>query len=244
MPRPQRTDHPDAVHHVSCRVNWRRFHLEHAAQAEIYFDELDAALEAFDVELLASAQMSNHHHVILRSPPKERYRRLTSRITKCGHWRPYPQGHCNSMVLSQLMRRLHRVVAVKLQLKLGLSGHFWGKRYHSREIRDSIDLTATIAYDHRNPVRAGMTLHPEDYAFSTAAAYAGSLADSRVPLAPESRLPFGLTWEKLQGAVRVYQSSKAVDDIFEAMGKMGITPGHPDYETTLHAAIRKAGLAT
>lgn len=208
----------------------------------IFFGELAAALDAYEIEMLAFALMSNHHHAVLRSPPEESYRRLTARRTKCGHYRQYPRGHCNSRVLSQFMRRLHRVVAVKLQLHLGLSGHFWEKRYHSREILGPTDLVTTIAYDHRNPVRAGITLDPTEYPLSTAAAYAGAPEDSRVPLAPESRLPFDLTWGQLQGRVRTYQSTRLLDDVIEALSKRGIDHTHPDYEALLRNALGEAGI--
>ena len=240
--RSLRNDHPDAVHHLTCRVNWQVFHLDQTDHAAIYFDEVAAALLQFDIALLGFALMSNHHHLAFRVPAKGAYRELTSRRTACRHRLAYPAGHLKSTVVAQFGHRIHRVVARKLQLKLDITGHFWDRRYFAREIHTAADLAAVIAYEHRNPVRPGIVVKPGDYPWSSAAAYASDSGASPLPLAPEDRLPFGLTWATLRERVLEYQASRAIDDVYRTLAKAGLAPTSPLYDRALVDMLRQRGL--
>ena len=239
--RNPRTDGPDRLHHITCRVNWQRFHLQDPRHAAIYFEELVAALEAYDMSLLAFVLMSNHHHFVVRSPAADRFRELTTRLSSCRHRRPYPAGHVNSTVLAQFMRRFHRVVSARLQRRMEVSGHFWGRRYHSRRIAGVADLASTIAYDHRNPVRPGMVVSPEHFPWSSAAAYESGLSHSRVPLALPERLPYGLTWSELRLYVLEMQGSNKLDALITAVRESDPESRHM-YAARLRAALRRSEL--
>lgn len=52
-------------------------------------------------------------------------------------------------------------------------GHVFGGRFWSRVCRYDEDLLATIRYIHRNPVRAGIVISPEEYPWSSHRAYLG-----------------------------------------------------------------------
>jgi len=242
MGKRQRTDAPGAVHHLTARVNWQVFHLSNPRAIAVFLNAVRTALERFHVSLLAMVLMSNHHHMVVRSPTDKRFRELTSRKTRCRHTRPYPPGHPKASVLAQFAAKIHRTVAVVLLRELSLSGRFWERRYDARLIRTPRDLRSRIAYDHRNPVRASIVLRPEHFPLSTANAYATDLEAGPVPLADERDLPFDLGWEELRRHVIAYQASKELDDLDEALKKRGVRHGSPEYEQALIEFLREAKL--
>ncbi len=236
--RKRRTDAPNAIHHLTCRVNWQAFHLREPDHAHVYFQELERALRRFDVALFAYVMMSNHHHLVVRSPEEPRFRELTTYRTRSRHRRPFPSGHQKSTVIAQFMRRLHRRVSYRLQEILGVSGHLWGRRYHARAVRGPTDLTTTIAYDHRNPVRPNIVAEPEHYLWSSADAYANREREAPVALADDSRLPFDLTWLQLRARVLEYQGSHGLDDVLLSLEKERQS-SQSNYETLLQRELEK-----
>jgi len=188
--RPCRDDEPGASWHVTVRVNWRLWHLEPAPLAECFLEVLLEAMEAFAVDMLAFVLMSNHCHLVPRSPSDPIFSVLTSRRTPCRHRRPWPVGHWKSSVLSQFMQRVLYRTSRAIQKALGRSGRFWEGRFHARRIEDSADLIRTVAYDHLNPVEQGMVIRPEEYPRGSAAWWAGT-GDSPIPLVVQG-LPFSL----------------------------------------------------
>ncbi len=53
-------------------------------------------------------------------------------------------------------------------------GHaLWQSYYHSRDIFSHKFMMQKLNYIHKNPVRAGIVLRPEDYVYSSAVDYAG-----------------------------------------------------------------------
>ena len=66
------------------------------------------------------------------------------------------------------------------------SGHLWANRFYSHPV-EGASVALVARYIERNPVRAGMTVAPQDYAWSSARAYCGLRVDSF--LAPDRPLP-------------------------------------------------------
>ena len=228
MPRLPRTpDDADAVHHVTARVNWRVFHLQPHACVSIFFLVLRECLLQFGVDLLAYVLMSNHFHLVTRSPAARLFRKLTTRPMRCRHRIPWPRGHQKRSVRAQFMKQLMQCTSVRIQKELGISGHFWEKSYHARRVLDDVDLIATMAYDHLNPVEASMVHAPEDYRRSSAGWWRGG-GRSPVPLLLRPA-PFDLDCEALRKRLLDYQASRAFRDAmaeFEASGrKLGTWEG-------------------
>jgi len=241
MPRtPRPVDAPDAIYHVTARVNWRVFHLEPHACVSVFFRVLRECLVRFGVDLLAFVLMSNHFHLVIRSPSETLFRNLTTRRLRCWHRKRWPKGHQKSSVRSQFMKRLMQCTSTRIQKELGISGHFWEKSHHARPVLDDIDLVATMAYDHLNPVEASMVHVPEEYRRSSAAWWHGG-RQSPVPLLT-GPLPFGLTKEELRARLLGYQASRAFRDAmaeFEASGaRLGTTEGLD----ALKAILRNRGV--
>ena len=154
--RQRREDEPDAIWHISYRVNWRVWHLE-----------ADHACEVF---------------------------------------------------LDQCMRLLKRNVANILQGEMDISGHFWEGKHHRRRLVDPWAIVTAVAYDHRNPVRAGIVAMAEDYRRSSARWWAGE-EDSPIATPHRSDPPFGVSPESIRRQVLLLQKEKRLDDVMEAFSK-------------------------
>jgi len=201
-----RNDAPDAVFHVTARVNWRYWHLQPEFAVEVFHEVLDRCLDEFGVDLVGGAVMSNHCHLVPRSPEPGLFETLTTRIARCRHRYPYPKGHLKSSVLSQFMHKLMLLTSRRIQKELGLSGRFWERRFHSRRVIDKQDLIRTVAYDHLNPVVQGMVDRPEEYRRSSAAWWAGT-GSSRMRLVRRP-LPFSLDTQRFRDELLRHQNNR------------------------------------
>ncbi|MCZ6573682.1 MAG: hypothetical protein O7C98_11015 [Planctomycetota bacterium] len=230
-----RNDEPNAVFHMTGRVNWKVWHLGDFERGRIFFDELTGAADAFGVDLLALVLMSNHFHLVTRSPDKAVFARHTSRRTRCRHRRPYPKRHQNSRVISQFARRLRRRVGARIHANLETTGRFWDGELYARRIDDPLDLLHTIAYDHRNPVRAGIVRRAESYERSSAAWWAGGPGPVRV--CGRGKLPFDLKIESFREELIAYQESRMPDDLAAALAAHGRTEWDPDWPAALQEEL-------
>jgi len=241
MPRsPRPVDVPDAIYHVTARVNWRVFHLQPHACVSAFYRVLRGCLVQFGVDLLAYVLMSNHFHLIMRSPPAKLFRELTTRRLRCGHRRPWPLGHQKRSVRAQFMRLLMQGTSTRIQKELGISGHFWEKSYHTRLVLDDFDLIATMAYDHLNPVEASMVQVPEVYRRSSAAWWRDA-SPSPLPLV-QRPLPFDLTVEGLRERLLEYQESRAFRDAMAEFEASGYQLGTREGLDTLKEIFRNRGV--
>lgn len=234
----RRTDGPDRLFHITARVNWRAWHLE-TDQAKSTLADLiiDAATE-FGVFVLACVLMSNHMHAVLQSPPEPIYRRLTGRRTPCRHFRPWPANHQKSTVIGQLMRVVRRGMSVLRQSELELSGRFWEAAYDARPITNPLSLLVRVAYDHRNPTKAGVVVRPEDYPWSTANEWATG-KKGPIPLILPDSLPFGLRLDEFRKDVTRYQRLRQLDDLDEGMQRLILRGADP---ATLRDALASCGI--
>lgn len=241
MPYRHRRDAPDAISHVTGRVNWQVWHFEQPGAPGIFLDELAEASRRFGVSILSHVLMSNHYHFVARCPPPEDYRRLTLRHTPCRHLRPWPVGHLKSTVLGQFMHRLMHRCATRLLQELEIKGHLWEGRYHRRGIEDALSLVVAMAYDHRNPVRAGIVDFPEDYALSSAPWWA-ERPGAQAPRLSLERLPFGLGREELAAQLRRYQARRELDAVMAEISRRRMRSDSPRFLPLLTRLLEEAGI--
>jgi len=201
MSRRNREDAPDALFHITARVNWRFWHLRPLKNADALVDILADCLIEFSTDLIGFVVMSNHFHLVSRSPGASTFRHLTTRRTPCRHRVPWPRGHSKSTVLSQFMQRLMYRSSRRIQRQIGTSGHLWEQRYDSVRIRDLPHLIAALAYDHLNPVivKEAMVSAPEEHVLSSAAFWTYKSA-APVPLLKRG-LPFEATFDEIAAQV-------------------------------------------
>jgi hypothetical protein len=60
------------------------------------------------------------------------------------------------------------VFAIRWNKKHHKTGHFWGDRFYSREIKDEKDFWTVFNYIDQNPVAAGLVQKPEAWQYSGA----------------------------------------------------------------------------
>jgi len=221
-----RDDAPDALWHVTSRVNWQVWHLAPDEAFAVFRRCLTESLECFGVDALAAIVMSNHFHAVLRSPGRALYRKLTGRLTPCRHFRPWRPDHPKSTVIGQCVRAFKLRVSKEIQAELGLEGHFWDGKHHRTRLLDPTALVVAVAYDHRNPVRAGIVARPELYPRSTASWWTAGTY-SIVPVCTRADPPFDLSGDELRSRVCDYQADKRVDDLWECFGKSRLRVDSP-----------------
>ncbi len=140
MARPWRIQFSGAVYHISSRGNHRRDIFMSDIDRRDFLKLLARAAERFHLEIFAFCLMSNHFHLLLRTP----------------------EGN-----LSRAMQWLNTSYSVRFQLRQHLVGHLLQGRYKSTVVEDEEYWQYLSFYIHLNPVRAGMVENPAQYQWSS-----------------------------------------------------------------------------
>lgn len=150
MPRHTRLVFPGIPHHVAQRGNRREPIFFEDADRHVYLHWLAEYCSKHRVSILAYCLMRNHVHIVA-----------------------VPEG---SDGLERVLRPLHTRYAQRINRAKQWKGHVLQGRYFSSAL-DSTHLRAAIRYVERNPVRAQIVSHAEDYPWSSAAAHCGLRSD-------------------------------------------------------------------
>lgn len=86
--------------------------------------------------------------------------------------------------LSQFMCEFKAAYARYYNRKYGMCNHFWGDRYHSTVVQDDRYALACLRYLDRNPVKAGLVEHPEEWEFNSFRCYAHGESHPLLPVEP------------------------------------------------------------
>jgi putative transposase len=70
--------------------------------------------------------------------------------------------------LSEILKWIKMVYAIRWNKKHNKTGHFWGDRFYSREIKDEKDFWTVYNYIDQNPVAANLVQKPEQWQYSGA----------------------------------------------------------------------------
>jgi putative transposase len=133
---------PDGHFHVTSRGN---------RGAAIFVEDLDrldflellrSTVGLFEWRVHAHCLMGTHYHLLLDTT-RER--------------------------LSDGMRRLNGVYALRFNRRYGLKGHLFETRFSSYVLRDELHLAAAVHYILENPVRAGLCREARDWRWSAGA---------------------------------------------------------------------------
>jgi putative transposase len=122
----------------------------------LFLRELEKVVRLFEWELLAYCLMTNHYHLVVRTP------------------------HGN---LSKGMQRLNGRYAQEFNRRHGRRGHLWQGRFHSEKVRREAHLLELARYVPLNPVRAGICAQPEEWTWSSYRAEMGLEAPRVTPTA-------------------------------------------------------------
>ena len=234
-------DEPNAIWHVTGRVNWQAWHLEDDLAYALFIKHLRRAAKAFSVEVLSFTLMSNHYPLTVRCPDAARFRELTGRRTSCRHFRPWPQRNYKSRVISPFMRSVKLGMSKELQDYLGINGHLWQGRHYRSRLLDERALLGAMAYDHMNPVRQNMARRPEAFERSSACWWAGE-GDSPIALATREDFPFGGDLESFRKKLLGLQANQRFREVTDKFRKAGLFMDSDAGRQLFDGLLRGAGL--
>ena len=154
MARLPRLTLPGYPHHIIQRGNNRQPIFLSLADYQFFLALIEENALKFNVALHAYVLMSNHFHL------------LATPATQDG--------------LPQMMQAVGRRYVRYFNDKQGRTGTLWEGRYRSTLIETERYLLACMVYIDLNPVRAGLSPHARDYAWSSYGHYAGFRIDKLV----------------------------------------------------------------
>lgn len=146
MARPLRLDYPGAWHHVINRGTARQAIFNTDEQRAYFLSLLAATHERFNAEWHAYCLMSNHYHLLLRTP----------------------EGN-----LQRIMRHLGGLYTQFYNRTEGRDGPLMRGRYRAVLVEAESHWLALSRYIHRNPQAAGIVRDLVDYPWSSYPAYIG-----------------------------------------------------------------------
>ena len=146
MARPLRLDYPGAWHHVINRGAAGRTIFNTDEQRAYFLSLLAAAHERFNAEWHAYCLMSNHYHLLLRTP----------------------EGN-----LQRIMRHVGGLYTQFYNRTEGRDGPLMRGRYRAVLVEADAHWLELSRYIHRNPQSAGMVRDLADYPWSSYPAYIG-----------------------------------------------------------------------
>ena len=126
MARPPRMEFENALYHVTSRGNARQVIFHNDGDRRRFLDQLQGNLEQYGVILYAWVLMSNHYHLVVRTPRAN---------------------------LGRFMQRLNSSYSLYYRYKHARPGHAFGGRYKARVVESDEYLLALTRYVHLNPVK-------------------------------------------------------------------------------------------
>ena len=145
MARRLRLQYPGAIYHLMARGNGRQEIVSDDADRARLQEDLGKAAIRCSWRVYALAIMSNHLHIVLKTPQPNLARGMQAFLS----------GYAN------VWARRHK-----------FSGHVFQGRYRTELVEDETYLWTVTRSVHLNPVRAGMVEHPAAWAWSSYSGYA------------------------------------------------------------------------
>ena len=144
--RPLRIEFDGAWHHVMNRGAGRRHIFRGEGDHNLFLGLLADASSLYGIEIHAYCLMSNHYHLLIRTP-------------RSG--------------LARGMRHLDGVFTQRFNRRAGTDGPLFRGRYRSVLVGEDSHLCVVSRYIHLNPSTAGIVSRPEQYRPSSYRAYLG-----------------------------------------------------------------------
>ncbi len=144
MPRKKRMLAENGFYHVFNRGISKKHIQFGTIFHDVFFSQLLRSKYMFNVEIHAFCLMSNHYHLLLRTP------------------------HAN---LDKFMQYFGAGLSRKINKLCGADGALFRSRYKSILIESHDYFIQLLKYIHLNPVEARICNHPEDYELSSYTTY-------------------------------------------------------------------------
>ena len=146
MTRPLRIEYPDAFYHVMNRGRGRCDIFEDDVCFELFLKTLAEAHERFNLQVHAFCLMSNHYHLLVKTP----------------------DGN-----LQRAMRHVNGIYTQRYNKLKKTDGALFRGRYKSILVDADSYLLHLSKYIHLNPLNAGMVARLDKYRWSSYCAYIG-----------------------------------------------------------------------
>jgi putative transposase len=141
MPRARRVLQPTFPYHVTLRsINRIHFEIEPQLLWSFACDLLLFCTYAFKIEIHSFVLMSNHYHMIIRTPESN---------------------------LDKFMNYFNRELSREISSKSGRINQNFGSRYHASVIGNLAYYGHAYKYVYRNPVQSQMCERVQDYTLSS-----------------------------------------------------------------------------
>ncbi|HEX7704980.1 MAG TPA: transposase [Thermoanaerobaculia bacterium] len=181
MARPLRLEFSDALYHVTSRGNEQRDIFRSDQDRLTFLAFLGAAAIRFGWSVSAYVLMTNHFHLVIRTPEPN--------LSRGMHW-------LNGKYAARFNRTYKR------------SGHLFQGRFHAYLVEGEAYLATVLRYTVLNPVRAKMVARPEEYRWSSYHATAGLEAAPDWLDVKAAWLSFGLDDASAQAEYRTFVLAK------------------------------------
>ena len=146
MPRARRPLAPGALYHVTARGNDQEAIYRDDDDRRSFTEAFGGIVRARRWEVHTACLMTNHFHLVLQTPEPD---------------------------LADGMRELMSAHAQRFNRRHARSGHLFGRRYWTGEVKTDTHHLALFRYVAMNPVQGGVVRRPEAHRWSTHAALAG-----------------------------------------------------------------------
>lgn len=146
MARPLRIEYPGGFYHVTSRGNEQKEIFKSDKDREQFISYLESASSRYGAVVHGYCLMNNHYHLLLETP---------------------------SGNLSEIMRHINGAYTTYFNVKRKRAGHLFQGRYKAILVDADEYAKELSRYIHLNPVRAGITEKPVEYAWSSYKAYIG-----------------------------------------------------------------------
>lgn len=149
MARPLRIEFEGALYHVTARGDRGEPIFQDDTDRQALLRIVAQALERFDAAAFAYCLMGNHYHLVVQT---------------------------RGANLSRLMRHVNGVYTQYFNRRHDQTGHLFQGRFKAVLVDEEAYFLAVCRYVERNPVRAGLVAHAQDWAWSSYRAHTGLAA--------------------------------------------------------------------
>ena len=129
-----------ATYHIVAKSNRGEFILDSVKMKELLLTIIEEAGEKYNFRINHYCIMSNHIHLLIK-----------------------PEDGTD---LSELMKWILCVFALRYNKSIGMHGHVWYDRFKSNIIQSSMQFFHTFKYISDNPVKAGICSDAQDYVYN------------------------------------------------------------------------------
>jgi putative transposase len=141
-------------HFITVSCDHREAKFVSAWMCDLFLVRLEATRKKFAIYIYGYVVMPEHVHLLVSEP-------RVGLLADAMHW-----------LKLGFTRRLKTLSAIRVPAPRPVSGSFWEKRCHDRNVRDAAEFTTKLDYIHRNPVKRGLVQEPELWKWSSYRHYA------------------------------------------------------------------------